>query len=254
MSATAIIQARMGSSRLPGKVLMEVAGKPLLAYLVERVRMAKRIGKIIIATSSLSQDNPIAEFCKKRELDCFRGSEEDVLDRYYQAAKYAEARHVVRLTGDCPLLDPVVCDRCVDEYFFNNIDYVCTDQSFAEGLDCEVFSFNALEESWKYASLFSEREHVTQFIRKNGNFFKLRYISNEVDDSWIRVTVDCKEDFEVIENIILNSVSDEINIDHIRNYLQGKPKIVAINSCIQRNEGLIKSVKNDTVAKRVNSG
>jgi spore coat polysaccharide biosynthesis protein SpsF (cytidylyltransferase family) len=249
MNVTAIVQARMGSTRLPGKVLMEVDGKPLLGYLIERLSMAKRIDKIVVATSVLSHDAPIEEFCRAENIACFRGSEDDVLDRYYQAAKRVHAQNIMRITGDCPLLEPGVCDRCVDAFFDRKVDYLHTDSSFAEGLDCEIFSADALSTSWNEASLLSEREHVTLFIRNHPEMFTMGSLHNDVDDSMIRITVDCREDFEVVKHIILSTGHENITIEYIRNFLRENPAIAELNSSIVRNEGLVKSLQNDKAVK-----
>jgi len=249
MRVTAIIQARMGSTRLPGKVLLEVSGKPLLAYLIERLRRAKHIKNIILATSNLPQDNPIASFCRSENIKLFRGDESDVLDRYYRAACQVQAEHIMRITGDCPLIDPNVCDFVVDSYFERSVDYVHTAENFAEGLDCEVFSFDALKRSWEQARLFSEREHVTLYIRNNPEKFTFFVVNNTIDDSWIRITIDCKEDFDVVKNIILSAQKEKKQIDmiYIRDFLKNNRDVFRINADIIRNEGLLKSLKNDNV-------
>jgi len=247
MCVTAIIQARMGSTRLPGKVLLEVDGKPLLAYLIDRLSSAKHVRDIILATSNLPQDDPIASFCNSRNIKMYRGDEADVLDRYYRAACKVRAEHVMRITGDCPLIDPNICDLVVDAYIEHSVDYVHTAENFAEGLDCEVFSFDALKRSWEQAGLFSEREHVTLYIRNNPEKFKMFVVKNSIDDSWIRITIDCKEDFDVVKNIILSAQKEKKQIDmaYIRDFLKTNPNIYCINADIIRNEGLLKSLKND---------
>jgi spore coat polysaccharide biosynthesis protein SpsF len=151
----------------------------------------------------------------------------------------------MRITGDCPLLEPTLCDQCVKAFKKMRVDYLHTAQNFAEGLDCEVFTFDALEKSWHQASLLSEREHVTLFIRNHPELFSTASLENEIDDSWIRITVDCREDFEVVKTILQNIKNKFISINHIREYLKNNPNVCALNANIQRNEGLLKSLEND---------
>jgi spore coat polysaccharide biosynthesis protein SpsF len=245
MKVTAIVQARMGSARLSGKVLFTVKNKPLLLYEIERLQKSKNIKNIIIATSELPIDDPIEDFCRYHDVLIFRGSETDVLDRYYKAASQYQAKHIMRITGDCPLIEPDVCDLIVEEYFSNNVDYVRTGQSFAEGLDCEVVSFAALEKSWKEAELSSEREHVTLYINNHSELFSFFIMENDIDDSWIRITVDNSEDFEVIRHIIKKLQENELTLENIRLFLLNNPEILQINSNIIRNEGLLKSLNQD---------
>jgi len=248
MKVTAIIQARMTSTRLPGKVLMEVMGRPLLSYQVERLRFSKRIADIIIATTVNREDDPIAELARMEGVDLFRGSELDVLDRYYQAAKLGNSRHIARFTADCPLIDPKICDQLVEKYFFKQADYLCMGPSFAEGLGCELFSFAALEKAWEEADLKSEREHVTRYFHNHLDKFHCITIENETDDSKYRVTVDEKKDFLVVkalfENLYVKN-EEPCSISEIKNFLDVHPEIFSLNAGIVRNEGLLKSLIED---------
>lgn len=248
MKIKAIIQARMGSSRLPGKVLMEVMGRPLLSYEIERLRFNKTIDEIFIATTVNKVDDPIAKFSEKEGLRFYRGSEDDVLDRYYQAAKKYNANHIMRLTADCPLIQPDICDRIVDTYFDSGCDYACTGESFAEGLDCEVISFKALSQAWREAKLKSEREHVTLYIRNHPERFRLVIVENKTDDSKYRLSVDEKEDYSVVKAILENLYKRSDNyftIEEIFAFLNAHPEIYKLNSHIIRNEGLSKSLQED---------
>lgn len=164
MDITAIIQARMGSSRLPGKILKEVCGKPLLYHQVERVKNCKLLSQIIIATSDQAQDDPVAELGQLIDCPVFRGSENDVLDRFYQAALQYDAKIIMRLTGDCPLLDPHVCDQLIRLFLKSGVNLAHTGQSFAEGLDCEILDFPTLKKAWENAALPMEREHCTLYV------------------------------------------------------------------------------------------
>ena len=172
----AIIQARMSSTRLPGKVLMPIAGIPLIGHLIRQLKHSEAIEKIIIAISDQSFDDPLEKWASEQNLVCYRGSEENVLSRYYFAAQSYQVDPIVRITADCPLIDPVVCDRVVTELINGNVNVVRTGQSFAEGLDCEVFSFNALEVAFHQAELASEQEHVTLYFYNHPQYFQIKTI------------------------------------------------------------------------------
>jgi len=248
MKTTAIIQARMSSTRLPGKVLMEVMGRPLLSYQIERLRFSKRIDEIIIATTTNKEDHPVATLAKKEGLKVYRGSEDDVLDRYYQSAAEYNAENIMRLTADCPLIDPAVCDQVVEYYISSKLDYVYTGETFAEGLDCEIFSFKALEKAWKNAQQKSEREHVTLYFINHPELFQCNKLEHETDDSKYRITVDQEEDYLVVKAIIENlySRNDEyFGIEEIKLFLEANPNVFVINRNITRNEGLVKSLQED---------
>lgn len=253
MKVTAIIQARMTSTRLPGKVLLEVKGNPLLAYQVEQLRFARSIGELIVATTVNNSDDPIAAFAESRGINVFRGSEDDVLDRYYQAAKDYKAEYIMRLTADCPLIQPDICDRITEYYFGNGCDYMRTGPNFAEGLDCEVFSFKALEKAWKTARLKSDREHVTLFFRNHPELFSAAGLDNSTDDSRYRITVDRPEDFEVVKIIIESLYKGErtpIHFSEIRSFLDRNSPVFSINKDVIRNEGLEKSREADSEITR----
>ncbi len=250
MKVTAIIQARMTSTRLPGKVLMEVMGRPLLSYQIERLRFSKMIDKIIIATTVNKEDDPIVELAQKEGLDFYRGSEDDVLDRYYQTAKKYNAAHIMRLTADCPLIDPDICDSIADVYFESGVNYIRTGKTFAEGLDCEVIGLRTLTKAWLEAKLKFEREHVTLYIRNHPELFKTMVKENDLDDSRYRITVDEEKDFIVVKTILENLYKDEKNyfsIGGIKNFFEENSDIYQLNTGIIRNEGLLKSLQNDKV-------
>lgn len=244
----AIIQVRMTSTRLPGKVMLEINGKPLLAYMLERLKFSKLIGKVIIATTINYKDNVIVKFCKKAGIDFYRGSENDVLDRYYNTAKEFCVKHIVRVSSDCPLIDPRVCDHIADVYFKSNVDFVHTGPTFAEGVDCEIFSFNVLEKAWNEASLKSEREHLTLYIHNHPELFKKITLINETDDSKYRFTVDELEDFLVVKAILealYRKNSRPFTTSEIKIFLDSRPDVYKLNTHIIRNEGLLKSLKED---------
>src|SRR5919109_1829194 len=203
MKIVAIIQARMSSSRLPGKVLADVGGKPLLYYVVSRVRQARTPSLFAVATSDQSRDDVIEEFCQTNLVPCFRGSHDDVLDRYYYAAKHFQADVIVRLTADCPLLDPTIIDKVVDNFMTGKFDYSSNTQelSYPDGLDTEVFTWDALARSWREAYLPSEREHVSIYITKHPDLFRLGSVKHDQDLSGLRWTVDEPQDLDLIREI-----------------------------------------------------
>jgi spore coat polysaccharide biosynthesis protein SpsF len=236
----ALIQARMGSTRLPGKSLKEVMGKPLLGYLVERVRRCKKLNDIVIATTDSPVDDCLARFARNENLSFFRGSEIDVLDRFYQAATLFKADVVVRITGDCPLIDPVVVDEAIS-YFLDQYplyDYVnnIAPRRYPRGMDTEVFTYQALLETWKRAGSNSEREHVTPFIYLHPELFRLGHVSCKEDLSSHRWTVDTPEDFALVKKILeyLYPKNPEFTIQDILRALCKNPEWVQINAHIQQ--------------------
>lgn len=209
LKVAAIIQARMGSTRLPGKILKTVNGKTLLEYQIERVKQAKTIDQIIIATTVKESEQPIVELCDKIGIEYYRGSEEDVLSRYYETAQTFGADVIVRLTSDCPIIDPEVIDKVVNQYLDNQstVDYVSNtlERTYPRGLDTEVFSFAALTKAYHEAILPRDKEHVTVYFYTNPDLFKLQGLKNDQDYGSYRWTVDTEEDFELIQ-LILNEL------------------------------------------------
>lgn len=249
---TAIIQARMRSRRLPGKVLKTIRGKPVLAYQVAQLKKVDKLDKIIVVTTTNEVDDPIVEFCEKESLAYFRGSEDNVLERFYQAAKFHKADAVFRITADCPLLDSAVCDGVISAYLSEDTEFVHTGLTFAEGLDCEIFSFHALEEAYHNAKLKSEREHATLYFHNRPDQFKKITYENKTDDSRYRFTIDEPEDFEVVKAIIEQLPSKEpgdFTADKVKTFLDNHPDIFRLNSHVIRNEGLAKSLREDEEIK-----
>ena len=254
MVIVAIIQARVGSTRLPKKVLAEIEGKPMLLHIIDRVKQAKRIDKIIIATTELKKDKKIIKIAKESGVEYFRGSENDVLDRYYQAAKKFSANTIVRITGDCPVVDPQLIDKTVDFFLKNNYDHVSTaypKATFPDGLDIWVFSFQALERAWKEAVLPSEREHVTSYMWKHRELFKIATFQNDEDLSNMRWTVDEQIDLKFIRAIYkrLYKPGKLFLMKDILNLLNKEPKLAKINQSISRDEGYKKSLKENEKSK-----
>ncbi len=205
MRIVIIVQARMGSTRLPGKVLKEVLGRTLLEYQVERLRRVKGCDEIVLATTTDQRDDVLVELCSAWSLACFRGEEEDVLDRYFQAAREFKADAVVRVTSDCPLIDPEVIGNLIRVFHQGQpgLDYVSNtlERTFPRGMDAEVFTTQALEAAWKSAT-GPDREHVTRYIYRHPERFRLEGIKYKSDQSAHRWTVDTPEDFELIRRII----------------------------------------------------
>jgi len=203
MSVTAIVSARMGSSRLPGKVLLEVLGKPLLGHQVERIRRAASIERVVVATSTNPRDDAVADYCKTAGIDCFRGSEPDVLDRIYQAALAHGADPVVRLTGDDPLVDPGLLDRVVGAFLESGCEYAANvnPPTFPDGLDVEVIGLEALERIWREAGAPEDREHVTLYLRRSPGRFRTVNIANEEDLSHLHWAVDTPEHFAFVRTV-----------------------------------------------------
>ncbi|MFC1961608.1 cytidylyltransferase domain-containing protein [Chloroflexota bacterium] len=201
----AIIQARMESTRLPGKVLMELAGQPMLARVVARSSRARNVGTVVVATTIRPADDAVISLGEKRGWSLFRGSAEDVLDRYYQAASAFRADVVVRITADCPLVEPEIIDRAVAAYLsrYPEIDYVSNtvQRSFPRGLDTEVVGFAALERAWREDKDTSRREHVTPYLWRQPDSFKIGNVTSDVDYSGMRWTVDTIEDLTFVRKI-----------------------------------------------------
>lgn len=204
----AIIQARMTSTRLPGKVLKIVLGKTLLEYLVERARRAKSIDKIVIATTQNASDDPIAKLAKNLKIACFRGSEDNVLSRYFLAAQENGGATIIRMTSDCPLMDPAVIDEIVSFYHQQDYDFVTNSpmdeslRTIPRGMDVEVFSFDLLKQAFEESKNREELEHVTTFFRAYPERFCVKYYEHARPRKDLRLTVDTPEDFELIQKII----------------------------------------------------
>lgn len=244
-----ITQARRGSSRLPSKVLLKVKGDELLKIHLTRLKKSKLVDQIIVATTINAEDDFIQNLCMEWGYQVGRGSVDDVLDRYYQIAKVIKPEWVVRVTSDCPLLDPTLIDAVISLALVNEVDY-CSNvivENFPDGQDIEVFKFSALEKTWKEAKLKSEREHVTTYMRSNRNnegeeIFHTLNFPCAYDFSGVRMTVDEPQDFELIENLIEDLGLDCSWLTYTNCILEKYPHI---NNNLIRNEGLIKSMKND---------
>ena len=249
-----IIQARMASRRLPNKVMLKIFNKPILWHVVNRVKKSKYVDKIVIATSSNIKDNSIRNFCTDNQIECFSGSENDVLDRFYKLINFYELHpndNIVRITADCPLIDPVIIDKVISHHISHNFDYTSNtvQPTFPDGLDCEIIKVSVLKKIWSIAKLNSEREHVTLFIRNHFKDFNIGSYENFKNLSNLRWTLDEKEDFLFISRVfqLLYKPNDIFYTDEILFMLKANPHLSNINSKFIRNEGLTKSILDDSI-------
>jgi len=245
-----IIQARMGSTRLPGKALADLAGAPFFARVVERMRACETLDALVLATTAEASDDPLAALAESLGLLVYRGSVDDVLDRFTQAARLAEADLIVRITADDPFKDPQVTDHAVRLWLQRpDLDYVSNtiQPTYPEGLDIEVFTREALERAWREARLPSEREHVTPYIWKHPDRFRLLNFAHERDLSHLRWTVDYPEDLAFARAVYerLYRPGQVFLMADILRLLEAEPQLAQINAGFRRNEGYLKSLAED---------
>lgn len=260
MNYLAMIQARCGSTRLPNKVLKDICGKPQLQRVIERVRRAISVDEVMVVTSIDKQNLPILRLCADMGVRVGVGSEEDVLDRYYQTARLLKPEYVVRITADCPLIDPGLIDLAISK-MNPDIDY-CSNSlnaTFADGLDLEIIKYKALEKSWKEAKYSFEREHVTQYIICHPDKFHcMEFLSPDGNFAHHRWTVDEPEDFELIEKIykhfIYEKHTEAFDYRDVLKFLEEHSEIMDINRKFQRNEGLRKSMEKDQQWENMENG
>lgn len=242
MKVVAIIQARMGSTRLPGKVLKKILDKPMLAYQLERIAASKWIDQFLVATTVDEKDDPIISFCHSMDISYYRGSEQDVLERYYQAAVDVDADIIVRLTSDCPLVDPKQIDKVIQQYFlhYHPLLFVSNtvERTLPRGMDTEVFSFNVLKTAYNNTNSKADREHVTRYMLNHPRIFTLMNVSSEKDYSNHRWTVDTAEDFLLIEKILTTLYPENplFTLEDTIQLLDKNPEWRLINSHIQQKE------------------
>jgi spore coat polysaccharide biosynthesis protein SpsF (cytidylyltransferase family) len=249
MKVLGIIQARMSSTRLPRKVLLDLAGKSVLEHVISRVARANRVSDIVVATTIKKEDLAIVKLCASLGYSVFCGSENDVLDRFYQVARLFEADQCVRITADCPMMDPGLIDQVLHLHQESGSDYTANilEETFPDGEDIEVFTFEALENAWENASLTSEREHVTPYIRKHPELFKLTNLRAPENLAEKRWTIDNAEDYEFLTRVFkeLYHQNPFFGMNDILTLLDLHPELEQINRHIQRNEGYQKSLKED---------
>jgi len=249
----------MGSSRLPGKVLMKIFDQPMIHHVIKQILSSKSIDKVIIATTSKKEDKEVVNFCKKNNINYFCGSSIDLLDRYYNCAKKFECDPIIRITADCPFIDPKVIDSVVEKFVKNSFDYVANNIEkvgdnwqnsmckFPQGMTVEISTFVALEKAWREAKKPSEREHVFPYIQFNPKLFNISNVINDIDLSYIRCTVDRNEDLifmrKLYEQFPKNNKT--ITINEIKKAIKNNPDLVAINNKIPFDEGYQLSIIDD---------
>jgi spore coat polysaccharide biosynthesis protein SpsF len=237
MRVVAIIQARMGSTRLPGKVMKDVGGETMLARVVWRARRAKLLDEVVVATTNKSADSPIVSECSKLGIPIFRGDEQDVLDRYYRSALANRAEAVVRITSDCPLVDPEIIDEVVHSFLKAKPDYASNtlNHSYPRGLDTEVMSMASLERAWHESNKPYHRSHVTPYIYQNPDAFRLLSVKGQVDHSSHRWTVDTREDLNFVRTIYgrFNN-QDTFGWQDVLKLLDREPDLVEINHHVRQ--------------------
>ncbi|AJG20586.1 cytidylyltransferase domain-containing protein [Cupriavidus basilensis] len=254
MTVMALLQARSSSTRLPGKVLKPLLGEPMILRQIERLRRSRKIDRLMVVTSDNSSDDELAACCVEAGVEVFRGSLDDVLDRFYSAVKDIRPQHVVRLTADCPLADPEVIDAVIDFYRDGDFDYASNvlEPTYPDGLDAEVFRFGVLETIWQEASLASQREHVTSFIYQHPERFRLGCLKRESDLSALRWTVDEPSDLEFVTAVYGALYRDNpafLMADVLR-LLAQRPELIEINAGQLRNAGYVKSLVQDELLPR----
>lgn len=242
----AIVQARMGSERLPGKVAMEIEGKPMLAHLIERLKHAKKIDQIIIATSNKQTDDTVAQIAEACGVSCYRGSEADVLSRYLEAAEKYKVDIIVRITGDCPLVDPFIVDELIRNYLVSDFDYMGVNigkDGYPRGLDAEIFSSETLQKAAEYIEKDGEarnspyREHVSLYIYRHPEYFKVGKLNPPTGlRRNYRLCVDEKKDLELIKEIYKRFYTDGqiIDIKRVIKTLDENPDLAGMNSDVQQ--------------------
>jgi spore coat polysaccharide biosynthesis protein SpsF len=249
MKTLAIVQARMGSTRLPGKVLLPLSGIPVIEHIVTRLRCCHTFKTIVVATSIDPSDDAIEQWCKQKRVAYYRGSLMDVLDRYYQAATAHQADAVVRITGDCPVIDPAIVDEVVLGFIAGGYDAFSLAGEFPDGLDCQVFSYSAIAKAWREATLPSEREHVGPYIEKNHpELFNVGGLNKFEGQGHHRWTLDEPRDYLFLQAVFDRLYREDypFTSEEVLNLLENEPNLMQLNSSIIRNEGYLKSIRNET--------
>lgn len=256
MNIYAIFQVRMGATRLPGKMFKKILGRPLLWHVVQRVKSADLVDRIILATTRKKEDDQIVEFAEKEGIPFSRGSDEDVLDRFYKAAKKFAPDIIVRITPDDPFKDPKIIDNFIG-YFLKHkdeLDYLSNTikPTYPEGIDIEIFTSKTLERTWREAKEPSEREHVTSYIWNNPKKFRIKNLSRKQNLSHLRWTIDYSADLKFTREIYkrLYSKKKIFLMDDILKLLKKEPELQKINQGIAYHEGYLKSLKQDKLIKK----
>ena len=234
MSVLCILQARVSSTRLPGKVLKPILGEPMLARQIERIARAQRVDALTVATSDQASDDGVAALCERLGVECFRGSLDDVLDRFYQAAELSGPSHVMRLTGDCPLTDPAILDALVELHLAGGFEYSSNveERTYPDGLDAEIFRRDLLVRAWRDATSPYEREHVTPFMRQAEPEGHRGHLRDVIDRSNLRWTVDFPEDLAFVSRVFeeLYPSDPGFGAEDVHRLLLAHPEIAAVNA------------------------
>jgi spore coat polysaccharide biosynthesis protein SpsF len=229
----AIIQARLGSSRLPAKMLKDLSGKPLIYHIYNRLKASRLINKVVIATTNLPKDALLQDWAEQNGITCYRGSEDNVLSRYYYAATEVEADIIVRITGDDPFKDSNIIDKVIELLIREELDFACNNfpPSFPEGLDAEVFTYSALKKAFENSNNDFEKEHVTQYFYRNPNLFEIKNYAYHEDFSYLRLTVDTQNDFKLAEEIYnrLYENNEFFGFEEILSLMKSEPDLFRIN-------------------------
>lgn len=248
-----IVQARMSSTRLPGKVLLDLSGKPVVAQVFNQLSYSKLLNNIILATTIDPSDDLLEEWAINNSIKYFRGSLENVLERFYETAKMYNADAIVRITADCPLIDPELIDICIEKFSVGNYDYYSNTNppTFPDGLDCEIFKFSALKDAYRNAQMKSEIEHVTPYMRNHPEKYKIGNYISEINYENYRWTLDNKEDYVFIIEVYkaLFKTGSFIKWHDVIDLLDANRDLVNINLHISRNEGFTKSLNEDKKIK-----
>lgn len=248
-----IIQARKGSTRLPSKVLLDLAGKTTLEHVIHRTRQSRLSSGIVVATTVNREDLPIVKLCAELGMSVYCGCEEDPLERYYQAARLFGADHVVRIKSDCPLIDPEIIDEAIDLHLSSGADYTgnTIKRSYPIGQDVEILSSATLVEVWRSARLHSEREHVTIYIPKHPDRFHIRHIEYREDLSSKRWTMDNPEDYELIRSIFeaIYPENPDFRMGDVLDFLSRNPDLERLNAHIPMDAGVKKSMQADRIVE-----
>ena len=237
----------MGSERLPGKVLFDLTdGKKVIEFIIDQLQ-SSNLQQKIVAIPDDNSDDILFDFLNNLKISCYRGSTFDVLDRYYTCAKKFSFKNIMRITGDNPLIDPEIVNEAIKQYHDSNCDYLTNsiNRTFPNGTEVEIFSFDALEIAWKFAKKKSEREHVTPYFYNNPDKFKIHYFKQQQDQSKFRYTVDMKEDYALVIEILSRIKTRPIKTSDIIEILTNEPELLKLNSDIMPNEGYIKSINED---------
>lgn len=241
----AIVQARMSSRRLPGKVMLPLAGKPVLWHVVSRARLIRGVHEIVVATSEDSSDDLISAWCENNSVPCFRGSLDDVLERYVACAEQYEADVVVRITGDCPLIDPETSSLVVHEFLSSSADFASLAGSFPDGLDTQLFSLDSLRIASQATHIKSDREHVGPYIERNPARFNIVEVNRFSGLGHLRLTLDEMEDYLLLIELFDKHGAESMSFSQVKHVLDRFPELQRINRAIPRNEGFAVSLEND---------